>query len=67
MSTGMNFSIAALSQIEESLKSLNCKSYSLDIRFDQDTRIFIEKKPTEKERTIGYNQEGGFNERDKQS
>lgn len=58
---GMNFE--TLSQIEESLRNLECKSYSLNICFDKDTRIFIEKKPEEKERMIGYTQTGGFNER----
>jgi hypothetical protein len=48
----MDFKIIA--DIETQLKSVDCKSYTLDIKFDNDTRLFIEKKPEDKPKLAGF-------------
>ncbi len=42
-----------LSKIDEQLKALSCKSYTLEIKFDNDTKLNIEKKPEDKH-PIGF-------------
>jgi len=44
----------ALNKIEKSLKSVECKSYSLEIKFNDDSKVTIEKKPDEPEKKIGF-------------
>ena len=51
----MDFSL--LTNIEDSLKTMDCKSYSLEIKFDDNNRVLIEKKPEEKEKKIGFQNE----------
>lgn len=43
-----------VSQVEEVLQSIACKSYTLDIKFDDNNRIFIEKTPEENKKEIGF-------------
>jgi hypothetical protein len=46
-----------VSQVEEVLRSITCKSYTIDIKFDDNNRIFIEKTPEEKKKEIGFRSE----------
>lgn len=46
-----------VSQVEEVLRSIACKSYTLDIKFDDNNRVLIEKTPEEKEKNIGFRSE----------
>ena len=43
-----------LNEIEKSLKSVECKSYVLEIKFDDDSRVIIEKKPNELQKKVGF-------------
>lgn len=51
----MDFTI--LNSIEQSLRTVECKSYSLEIKFDNDTKVSIEKKPDEPQKKIGFSEE----------
>jgi hypothetical protein len=46
--------IEKIAKIEEQLKDLNCKSYTVDIKLDDNNRIFIEKTANEKDKTMGF-------------
>lgn len=49
----MNFTI--LNQIEKILRKVDCESYSLQINFDEHSKVLIEKKPEPKSKqTIGF-------------
>lgn len=48
----MDFTL--LNKIEESLKSVECKSYSLEIKFDDSSKVTVEKKPEEPQKKIGF-------------
>lgn len=43
-----------IKKIEESLSELDCKSYSLEIKFDDGNRVLLEKTPKDKEKQIGF-------------
>jgi len=43
-----------VSQVEEVLRGITCKSYSLDIKLDDNNRIFIEKTATDNKKKIGF-------------